>query len=198
VKIKLFDFFKDFFRNDISLLLTFGYIFLLFIGMIFNSIYFSMHQINIFRYSDITDFLLAPFRDIFILIFTICSILVILIVVRIDDYLMQNYPKTYLKIKLFKKNREKHESWFEVKGVSILIIIYIVVAAFQYAVYRSERIDEQRLKIQDSIFKDNKFNPTDSIYYLGNTNQYIFVKNHSKNESYIIPTTDIIRLTLHK
>lgn len=198
MKIKLFDFLKDFFKNDISLLLTFGYIFLIFIGMIFNSIYFSMHHINIFRYSDITDFLLAPFRDIFILIFTIGSILMIIIVVRIDDFFMQKFPKTYLKIKVFKKNREKHESWFEVKGVSILIMIYIVAAAFQYAVYRSERIDEQRLKIQDSVFKDNKFNPTDSIYYLGNTNQYIFVKNHSKNEAYIIPTTDIVRLTLHK
>lgn len=195
MKTKLLESIRVHFGKDISLMLTFGYLFLILIGMIFNAVFFAINHLNIFKYAEISDFLLAPFRDFYILIFTALSILLIFAFYQLDDYIEQRYPKLHHKL-LMGRDKNKYAVFYETKGVLLLIGMYIVIAAWNYGVYKSVKLDDHQISIARSVFKENKFNPSDTLYYLGNTNQYFFIKNKSANECYVIPKDDLIRLCL--
>jgi hypothetical protein len=195
MKTNLVESIQRHFGKDISLMLTFGYLFLIMIGMIFNAVFYAINHLNIFKYAEISDFLLAPFRDFYILIFTALSIAIILGFYQLDEYLELHYPKFHHKL-MMGRDKSKYQLFYETKGVLLLIGMYIILAAWNYGMYRSVRLDRRQISLERSIFKENKFNPTDTLYYLGNTNQYFFIKNASAQECYVIPKDDLIRLCL--
>ncbi len=195
MKTNLVESIQRHFGKDISLMLTFGYLFLIMIGMIFNAVFFAINHLNIFKYAEISDFLLAPFRDFYILIFTALSIVLILGFYQLGDYLELHYPKFYHKL-MMGRDQSKNQMFYETKGVLLMIGLYILMAAWTYGMYKSFKLDAGQINIERSIFKENKFNPTDTLYYLGNTNQYFFIKNVSAEECYVIPKDDLIRLCL--
>ena len=98
IKIMKITFFKStaaFLQKDISLSLSITYVVLVAIGIIFNGAYYLCFRINVISYSDISDFLMAPFRDMFILIFTIATVFSIYYLNVFDEWLERKYPKLH-------------------------------------------------------------------------------------------------------
>ncbi len=73
--------------------ISFGYVILIILGMIFESIYYSQFGINIFKYSGILDFLLVPFRRPVVLIILLGIFLFsYLYFIALYDFLKKKYP----------------------------------------------------------------------------------------------------------
>ncbi|PWK28461.1 hypothetical protein LV89_00665 [Arcicella aurantiaca] len=51
-----------------------GYLFLIFLGISYNFFYFSIFRINIFLFSEINDFLMAPLANPLVILLAILSI----------------------------------------------------------------------------------------------------------------------------
>jgi hypothetical protein len=76
-------------------ILSIGYLLAVGIGMLFNFQKYARFNINIFEYADIFDFLIAPFADSMIILFTIASIGLAYLAFRADLYWERKYPKSY-------------------------------------------------------------------------------------------------------
>lgn len=96
---------------DSQAYITLGYLTIVVIGMMFDYKYYSHFDINIFEYADILDFLLAPVKNLELILFAAASLVVVLIFFRIDRIWQERWPKTYrrfnfgMSIEVMKKYR---------------------------------------------------------------------------------------------
>jgi len=73
--------------KEFQTFLSVFYLLLVGIGMLFSYEKYSRFGINIFQYSDIFDFLLTPFRDLYIFIFSFASIGIVFLIYTINKLL---------------------------------------------------------------------------------------------------------------
>ncbi len=184
-------------KHDLSMSLTLGYLVLIVVGMIFNSFYYTSLGFNIFNYSDISDFLLAPFRDPNILLFLLISISFIYVLSLLDDYLERTFPKLYSKL-LLGLDKERYQDWYSVKGYAMLTILYVFFAAQIYSTFKFKEIKDATVSSTKVMLKDNKFEPTDTLIYAGKTNSFVFLYLRNKAETAIIPAADVLQLSVRE
>lgn len=110
------------FRKEIQTVLSVAYIFGIGIGMLFSYKQYIHFGINIFEYADVFDFLLAPFVDISIIVFTIISLTLAYLAIRLDMWWNEKHPQSYSKLNL---GMEK-KSWFNVFRYIIYLLTFIV------------------------------------------------------------------------
>ena len=197
MKVTFFKSIAQFLQKDISLTLSLSYIALIAIGIIFNSAYYLCFRINIIQYSDISDFLLAPFRDPFILIFTIATTILIHYMIIFDEWLEKKYPKLHHSMN---KNSDKVE--FLKKDsfgrVLFMIVTYVCIVATIYAKFQTNRVKNGYNPYIHIITKDNHFEPTDTLYFIGKNNGFTFLYNKSKKQTNVIPMSDVLRIEVDK
>ena len=135
MKITFFKSTAAFLQKDISLSLSISYVVLVAIGIIFNGAYYLCFRVNVIQYSDISDFLLAPFRDFFILIFTIATVAFIYYLNVFDDWLEKNHPKLHHSMYMG-IDKVEYQKNYSFKGVLLMIIIYVCFAAIYTANFK--------------------------------------------------------------
>jgi hypothetical protein len=145
------------------------YLVLVGIGMIFTFYKYSEFGINIFQYADAFDFLIAPFQDIFIIVFALLSTLIPYVLWRYDSYLKNNKPEIYSK---YNFGLEK-KSWFNALRVILytsLFIYYLSIAGSKYGTYFKNKIQDQSslsVLLQDENVEQGKL--------IGKTKDIIFL-----------------------
>lgn len=80
---------------DSQAYITLGYLTVVIIGMMFDYKYYSHFAINIFEYADILDFLLAPVKNLELILFAVGSLVIVVIFFRLDKFWQDRWPKTY-------------------------------------------------------------------------------------------------------
>ena len=83
--------------REISGLISFLYLIMIGVGMLFNHAKYREFDINIFQYVDILDFLVVPFEDASIFLFVIGSTLLTFLFFRFDVLWRKKWPKSYSK-----------------------------------------------------------------------------------------------------
>lgn len=171
--------------KEIQTVITFSYIIIVGIGMIFNYHKYAEFDINIFDYGDIFDFLIAPFSDFYILLFATASALFIFILFYFDSLWLRKRPKSYAKVNFGLNNK----SWFKAyRNVSVFIglIVYLFISASFYANYTKEKILQQEnitIIMADEEVKTGKL--------IGKTKDILFLL---KNEHvFAIPMTSLVK-----
>jgi hypothetical protein len=139
--------------KDIQTVLSVSYVIAVAIGMLFNYQKFSAFGINIFEYADVLEFLVVPFSDVVILLFTLVSVIVAYFILRLDLYWERKFPKAYdrLSMGMSKKN------WYGVMrygSVAMVFVTYLYMSSSTYA-----KLEKRNLKRQpESVlrFIDNE------------------------------------------
>ena len=197
MKYTFFNSVSKFLQKDISLSLTLSYVALVAIGIIFNSAYYLFFRINIIQYSDISDFLLAPFRDPFILIFTIGTIVFLHYNNIFDNWLEENHPKIHQSFYMG-LDKEKFQQWYASKGMVLAIISYTCLVSGFYGIFQFNKVKKGKRDYTHVIMKDNKFEPTDTLYFIGKNNGFVFLYNKNKQQTNAIPMSDVLRIEVDK
>ncbi|WP_413513438.1 hypothetical protein [Myroides odoratus] len=176
--------FKKLFK-DIQTLLTVGYLFAVAIGMLFNYKKYILFHINIFDYAGLFDFLIAPFGDFNIALFTLGTILLTALIYKLDLFWHKKYPDSYSKF-LFKMDLTQ---WYQrqkyVMGIFVFVL-YLFLGADIYAKHFNKSVVTQNpIAI---TFGDNS--KSEGIL-IGKTTDYIFLLQDQEIKA--IPMTALIK-----
>lgn len=138
--------------REIQTVITISYILIVGIGMLFTFQKYSEFGINIFEYADIFDFLIAPFSDFRILLFSTITLVLVFLFFKFDAFYQRKFPKSYSKVNFGWDKK----SWFNLYRYSMFIflfILYLYQSADIYGKFTKEKINEKtptRLKFSDN------------------------------------------------
>jgi type IV secretory pathway VirB2 component (pilin) len=171
--------------SDIQSILAIIYVLTVGVGMLFSYQKYIRFGINIFDYADIFYFLVAPFSDFRILLFSLASILFCYFVVRIDLYWQARKPVFYSRIS-FGMDKKPWFGTFRMLTVTSLFIYYLFLASGIYGKNsQAEVIDGEKVQI---MYFDNKLK---SGQLIGKTDNVVFLL--IKDQVIVIPITSFVK-----
>tara|TARA_R110000796_G_scaffold159169_3_gene275872 strand:- start:130645 stop:131217 length:573 start_codon:yes stop_codon:yes gene_type:complete len=171
--------------KEIQTVITICYILTVGIGMLFNYQLYSEFGINVFDYSDVFDFLIAPFADFKILLFSVASIGFSSILLQTDIIWKKKFPKSYSKSS-FGLDKKPWFNRYRYIAFSFLFITYLYLSADEYGNYASSQIKKQTpVEIR---FSDNEVK---TGIMIGKTANVLFLLNDEKVTA--IPITSLVK-----
>ena len=172
--------------KEIQTVITISYIIAVGIGMLFNYQKFDEFGINIFDYADVFDFLIAPFSDFRIMIYTISSFTLIYVFIRLDLLLKRKFPKLYSKLNFGSKNKKARSNSYKYFVFVLPFIYYLYISADIYGnISKDQILDQPSITIR---FSDNEIKKGKMI---GKTKEVIFILNGEKVEA--IPIVSLVK-----
>jgi hypothetical protein len=171
--------------KEIQTIITISYIVAVGIGMLFSYQKYSEFGINIFEFADVFDFLIAPFSDFMVLLFTVISLTLTYLFFRLDLLWKRKFSKSYSKMN-FGWDKKTWYNSFRYFTFAIIFITYLYLSADKYGEISKEQVlDKPSIKLR---FSDNEIK-TGKI--IGKTKDVIFLMNGEKVEA--IPITSLVK-----
>ena len=170
--------------KEFQTFLSVFYLILVGIGMLFSYKKYSRFGINIFQYSDIFDFLLTPFRDLSIFIFSLISISLVFLVYKVDKFTKKKFPKYYKS-----KYRVGLMRSQPVLSLTITFILYLFIFSGKYGKYIEKRILKNPKSIE--IVLNNEETKNGNL--IGKNNGYVFLLEND-SEVNIYPITNLTEI----
>jgi len=171
--------------KEIQTFLTVSYLIMIGIGMLFNSQKYSEFEINIFQYSSLFDYLISPFEDLRIIIFSFFTLIFTYLIFYIDKWMRRKTPKLY---SIFHFGLSK-KSWFDFYLsiiFTIVFIFYLLISADFYG-----KVSKKNILLQDKVtikYVDDK--EIEGIL-IGKTTDVLFLKREEK--IVVIPYTSVVK-----
>ena len=128
--------------KEIQSIISISYIFALGIGMLFNYRKYSEFGINIFDYADVFDFLISPFSDIKIFIFTVISIAFGSLILYLDVLWKRKYPEAYSRFNMGIDTKPWFVPMRFLSGMA-LIILYLIISSGIYGTLSRREVMKQ-------------------------------------------------------
>lgn len=119
--------------------ITIAYVFGVAVGMLFNYQKFSEFGINIFDYADVFDFLIVPFADPSIFLFTVASLLGTYLLFKIDVFWRKKHERSY-DLMNFGWHKKRWYNSFRLVAFSSLFVFYLFQSADIYGVRNLEKV----------------------------------------------------------
>jgi len=170
--------------KEFQTFLSVFYLLLVGIGMLFSYEKYSRFGINIFQYSDIFDFLLTPFRDLYIFIFSLASIAIVFFVYTINKLIKNKFPKYYNSKYRLGLLKSHPLFWF-----IMIFIIYLFLFSIKYGKFTERKILENP-KFAEIILSSGNIKKGNLI---GKNNGYIFMLENN-NEIKIYPISNVVEI----
>lgn len=175
-----------------------GYLFLIFLGISYNFFYFMTFRINIFLFSEINDFLMAPLANPLVILLALFNMGVLFGIYYLSFLWEKKHFKSYLlfwQITMLNKKIDKKGINKYMKSPTFLIVsivLYLFLAAQYYGIYRSGKTshDKNLYHYKLSIDKDIVIN-TDSLVYVGDNSSHYFLFDTLKREATVIPKEQV-------
>jgi hypothetical protein len=187
VKIKNNGFIDDKYElviKEFQSILSVFYLILIGIGMLFSYEKYSQFGINIFQYSDIFDFLLTPFRDFTILIFSFVTVLLVFLIYKLNELVKKKYPKFYNSKFNFGLIKTK-----PVLSIILTFVFYLFLTSEKYGELSKNRILNNP-RIVEITLNNSKVIKGNLI---GKNNEYLFLLEKN-NEVKIYPVTNSLTI----
>lgn len=173
--------------DNLQALVTIGYLIMVLLGITFTSAKFSQFGIDIISYSDALDFLIAPFKDLQIMLFAAVPIFLIYCFMRFDGVLMNNFPRFYSMMYLGMHTKK----WFRKAWILqwvLMIVLYTIVSSNIYGdkVKRNFDLEAKSISIE---FMNNKIQKGKLI---GSNPNFLFIQD-SLSKTLVIPINSSVR-----
>ncbi len=172
------------FAKNYQMILTLLYLFAIATGMLFNAVMYGRYGINIFDYSDIFDFLIAPFADYRILLFTIISFFLTYVFVKFDLTIKTKYPKFYFILN-FGIHSESWSFLYRCICATVAFVGYMYISAIIYGNISERQVNTQYINVR---FVDNE---KLSGNFIGKTKDIIFIRENGKVK--VIPINSLVK-----
>ena len=171
--------------KEIQSIVTVFYISAIGVGMLFNYHKYSGYGIDIFDYADLLDFLLTPFSDINVLLFTIISMLIAFTAFKFDSIIKDKFPKFYSR-QCFGLNKYKWHNIARNVFYLCLFLAYLFISSVKYGEFNRAKIAEKPI-----IYITYSDNEITSGKMIGKTREAIFILSDDKVR--IIPVAGLIK-----
>jgi len=155
-------------------ILTVFYLLTIAIGMIFSYCKYEKFGINIYEYSNLFDFLIAPFNDLRILLFAAVTILFTYLFYQLNSWQRKRFPKFYSRVNFGMDKK----SWFDyyIKiGFACIFCFYLYLSGVFYGELVEGQIEKREvveLKYIDNTIIEGTF--------IGKSSEVIFLKTSTQ------------------
>lgn len=166
--------------NEPQIVFTLIYVLAIAIGMIFNYAKYHKFGINVFDYCDLTDFILFPFSDIKVLLFTLVIAILCFIFYYLDLKLRDIFPK-FFNSKSISQTQYKTFSLL-ISTFLFMLFVYIVAEKYSQNFYNNIELSENITIYGKTANYKGK--------YVGKTSDVIFIYQDKKLK--IFPITSNI------
>jgi hypothetical protein len=168
----------NFFLKEIQTISSVSYMLAVGIGMVFNYHKFAEFGINIFDYADVLDFLIAPFADVVIIVFTAASLAIAYLLFKLDVYWEKKFPNSYGKLSMGTHRKSWYKTYRYVSALS-LFLFYLFVSAHLYGKLMKRKITrrpETTMRYADNeVVKGITIGKTQEIIFLLRDGQVIAI-----------------------
>ncbi len=173
--------------------ISFGYVILIILGMLFEGIYYGQFGINIFQFSGILDFLLVPFRRPTVLLILLgLSFFWYLYFVRMYNFLGNKYPKAQ---KIFFIPAPGNGNYIKSRIKWLMIFFIITTAAWGYVISKKEKENLFKANYNISISYDlNSSNNNIKGKLIGKNDLNIFLLDDNNRVQIIPLSSGIVRI----
>jgi hypothetical protein len=182
-------------KFEIQEVLSLGYVYLLILGVIHSSIYYSFLGINFLDYSSLLDVLISPIAVLFSnKMLLITTVVCIIVCVVYSKYM----PKYLERLKSKKKNLsekkiakiDKSLEAFNANGFVIIMTALMVFSLFiglglGKGFKRADQIEKQELKVDHELVFSN--GDKETVKVLGKNSLYVFYVIEDQKEITIAP-----------
>lgn len=171
---------------ELTKILPIGYLFMIIVGMTFSYHRYIEFGINIFQYASVFDFLISPLEDVYVLLFTFLSIIIVVGICAFDYYFKKRFPKLYTFLSFgLTKNSSYSKHLLYLYG--LLMIFYVYLSAEGYGRYSKKIIlNQSEISIK---YNDNEIIRGKQI---GKTSDMIFIVSENGNTK-IIPIQSLVK-----
>ncbi|MEM6721265.1 MAG: hypothetical protein AAF611_18200 [Bacteroidota bacterium] len=160
--------------KEIQTVLTFAYLVFVGIGMIFTYQRYAQFGINIFDYADIFEFLIAPFSDLKIMLFSTITLIGVILLLKLDNVIKRKYPKNYARMNFGWDKK----SWFDMYRYSMFAVLFVTYLFISAKVYAKNTAAKIRSGNSATIIYTN--NETTKGIIIGKTNSILFILQNEK------------------
>ena len=175
-----------------------GYLVLIFLGISYSFFYFMTFRINIFLFSEINDFLMAPLANPLVILLASLSMGLLLVLYYLSFLWQRKHFKSYqifYRIMMLGRKADKKKISKMMKSpfyIFFAVLVYLLVAAEFYGFYRSSKTyhNENLFHYKLSIDKDLVKN-LDSLVYVGDNSAHYFLFDTIKREATVIPKEQV-------
>lgn len=175
-------------KFDFQGYITMAYLLIVVIGMMFDYQYYDLFEINIFEYSDILDFLLAPVKNLELIAFALASLFLVWIYIKIDVIWKKKRPKSY---KRFNFGADKYREVFYV----FAIISYLFLGSTLYAKRQLSKFNSSPKSIE-LMFESGDKKLIGNL--IGKNSDYIFLQTADSTIKAIPILTDVQEIIISK
>ncbi len=171
--------------KEIQTVVTICYVLAIGIGMLFNYRKYSEFGIDIFNYADLLDFLITPFSNFIVLLFTILSSLVAYIAFKFDAVIKVKFPNFYSR-QYFGLDKYHLHSLVRNFLHILIFLAYLFLSSLKYGeISRKEIMQKPSISIR---YSDNEIAKGKMI---GKTREVIFLFSDEKVK--VIPITALVK-----
>lgn len=170
-------------------ILALSYVAAIGIGMLFSYRKYDVFGINIFDYADVFDFLIAPFADYKILLFTLISLLLTYIIFKSDRAYQHYFPKSYNEMN-FGLSSQKWYLPLRNISLAILFLLYLFMAAKKYG-----ELTKQDILNNENVTVEFAGDEKKTGKMIGKTKEIVFLVHEGGAEA--IPLSLVQSIVLH-
>jgi hypothetical protein len=175
-------------KFDFQGYITIGYLSIVIMGMMFEYRYYEKFGINIFEYSDILDFLLAPAKNLEVILFAFVTFLFIGLLYLIDNLWLKKRPISY---KRFNFGMEKYRPIVMILGfITLLNGASKIYAKMQFSTFNESP------KTIELLFESGEKKMTGNI--IGKNSDYVFLQTMDKSIKAIPIQTDVQEIIISR
>jgi hypothetical protein len=178
---------KQLFYQDSSLILTAAYIVLIGIGMIFSYQFYHLWGIDILKYAELTDFLLAPFADTIVFVFTSISLGLVWVAMILNDWLEAKYPRAYKILNMGMSKESKYYKAYLSASYIGSAFLYVHFAATVLGIFDFYSIKKGKGKKVEVQFQSKTESRPEVFVLLGKTTSFVFLVDTGLTKVQAIP-----------
>ncbi|MHC0445089.1 hypothetical protein ACWA1F_06745 [Flavobacterium sp. 3-218] len=189
--------------DDLEKLLPFGYLFLIMMGILKDSIYYYQFGINILRYSTIMDVLISPIAE-----FTSNPIILgAIIVLFVIHFYLPSFLAKYKNVAYVKRSFElkstdeltpaETKSYYNsiaIKSLVLFLLSFFLGYGFAGGYFTTKKLKENRLDYSYQI--DFNEGESKNVYVIGNNSLYYFYFVKGNKKIKITPLASIKNIEL--
>lgn len=191
--------------DHLEKLLPFGYLFLILMGILKDSIYYYQIGINILKYSTITDILMSPIAE-----FTSNPVILAAIIsLFITHYKLPKFLAKNSEVKFVQKifelkstkdlSEEETESYYNniaIKSLAIVLLSFFLGYGMAGGYFLKEKIENNTLKYDYKVtFGDDK---TEMVHLINTNSLYYFYLSKGSHTLKIAPLGSVEHIEITK
>jgi hypothetical protein len=178
---------KEMFREHPSLVLTLCYFLITLIGVIYSYFFYHEFGINIVKFVDLSDFLLASIQEpISLVIFLLIGVIVAALYL-FDFWVRKRFPGYGRWLQ-----NKSDTSYTDPIGIILVIAVFVFFSVRSFAIFNADEvkagiIDEYNIQFANASASA----PERALALLGNTSRFSYFYDVESNEVLVVPVENI-------